>query len=72
MPAQLETTWARYITLKEGAAYLSVTEQSLRRYIAVGRIPAYRLGKRALRVDREDLDSLLERVPTAAVGAVEQ
>lgn len=68
MPAQPTTPWSRYVSLKHGAAYLSITEQSLRRYIAAGRIPAYRLGSRSLRVRREDLDALLERVPTAAVG----
>lgn len=68
MPAQPATPWSKYISLKHGAAYLSITEQSLRRYVSAGRIPAYRLGSRTLRVKREDLDALLERVPTASVG----
>lgn len=59
---------SRYVPLKEGADYLSITEQSLRRYIAEGRIQGYRLGKRALRVDRTDLDALLIPVPSAARG----
>lgn len=59
---------SRYVTLQEGAEYLSITEQSLRRYIAEGRIQGYRLGKRALRVDRTDLDSLLIPVPSATRG----
>lgn len=59
---------SRYVTLQEGAEYLSITEQSLRRYIAEGRIQGYRLGKRALRVDRTDLDSLLIPVPSAMRG----
>lgn len=56
---------SRFVTLQEGAEYLSVTEQTLRRYIADGKIHGYRLGKRALRVDRSDLDALLIPVPSA-------
>lgn len=61
---------SRYVPLKEGADYLSITEQSLRRFIAEGRIPGYRLGKRALRVDRHDLDALLAPIPNASGGGV--
>lgn len=55
----------RYVTLKVGADYLSVTEQTIRRYIADGVIPGYRIGKRSLRIDRHDLDALLTPVPSA-------
>lgn len=59
---------SRYVTLTEGAEYLSVTEQTVRRYISDGKIQGYRLGKRALRVDRGDLDALLIPVPAARRG----
>lgn len=58
----------RYVTLKAGAEYLSITEQTIRRYIANGTIPGYRIGKRSLRVDRHDLDALLTPVPSARRG----
>lgn len=70
MPAQRTAPESRYITLKAGAELLSITEQSLRRYMAEGRIPGYRLGKRSLRVDRHDLVALLTPVPTAGRGGV--
>ena len=55
----------RYVTLQHAARHLSVTEQTIRRYIAEGRIQGYRIGKRALRVDSRDLDALLAPVPAA-------
>ena len=60
----------RYVTLKDAARHLSVTEQTVRRYISEGRIQGYRIGKRALRVDSRDLDALLTPLPTAHRGGV--
>lgn len=59
------TVTPRYIPLGEAADYLGFSERSLRRYIAEGRLPAYRLGPRQLRFKRADLDALVTRVPTA-------
>jgi len=38
--------------------------------IADGEIAGYRLGKRLLRIDLAELDSLMRRIPTAGGGAI--
>ena len=59
-----------YISIKEAATIMSVSEKSIRRWIAAGKIPAYTLGgsagrARLIRVAAKDLESLLHRIPTA-------
>jgi excisionase family DNA binding protein len=53
----------RYATLAQAAEYLSCNERTLRRQIAAGKLPAYRLGK-LIRIDLADLDALIKPVPT--------
>lgn len=55
----------RWLSLAETAEHLQVTERTIRRMIAAGELPAYRLGKRLLRIDAADVDALLRPVPTA-------
>lgn len=52
----------------EAADYLGVTDRTLRRYVAAGDLPAYRLGPRLLRFRQSDLDALLRPIPTAGGG----
>lgn len=59
----------RYVSLKESAAYLGVTERTIRNFIARGEIPAYRIGSRAIRIDRGDLDRIITPVPTVGTAA---
>lgn len=55
------------MTLPEAADYLGATVRGLRHWISTGQLPAYRLGARAIRVKREDLDAMLQPVtPTKA------
>ncbi len=42
-------------TLKQATTYLGVSERTGRRYIAQGRLRAFRVGPRLIRVDRESL-----------------
>lgn len=56
------------ISLKAAAERLGVTEQSIRRYIAEGDLNGYRLGRRAIRVNAQEVDALLVPIPTAKVG----
>jgi excisionase family DNA binding protein len=42
-----------------------VSTRTVRRWIADGKIPAYRLGARLVRVDLDDVDRLFQRIPTA-------
>lgn len=53
-----------YLSLEEAAEYLCVSEKTLRRRIADGTVPAYRLGHRVIRIKITDLDQLLRPIPT--------
>jgi excisionase family DNA binding protein len=48
------------LTAKEAAAYLSVSENTIRQWIWQRRLPVIRLG-RAVRLKRDDLSQLIER-----------
>lgn len=58
-----EPSVRRWVSQTEAADYLGITDRTLRRMIAAGRLPAYRLGPRLLRIDVADLDALLRPVP---------
>lgn len=60
---------ARYETITEAARRLGVSTKTLRRRIAEGHLPAYRLGSQLLRLDPRDVDALLRPVPTAGSAA---
>lgn len=52
---------ARLLTLREAAAYLRVSYWTVRSWVESGRLPHVRLpGRRLLRIDRADLDRLVE------------
>lgn len=56
----------RWLSQAEAAEYLGVTTRSIRRYIAVGLLPASRIkGSRLIRIDQEDVDALLRPIPAA-------
>lgn len=44
-----------YLSLEEAAEAMSVSTKTIRRWIAAGTLPAYRCGKRAIRIKLEDL-----------------
>jgi excisionase family DNA binding protein len=52
------------VTIKTVAQRLEVTEITVRRMIADGRLTAYRIGGHLLRVDSADVDALI--IPVAA------
>jgi excisionase family DNA binding protein len=53
------------LTVREAARFLKVSVNSIRRYIRLGRLPAYRIAdERVLRIKRLDLEKLLTPVPT--------
>lgn len=62
-----ETGGRRWVSQTEAAEYLGITDRTLRRMIAAGRLPAYRLGPRLLRIDVADLDALMRPVPVGGV-----
>jgi excisionase family DNA binding protein len=45
-----------------------VSEKTLRRYIAQGKLTGYRLGPRLIRVDLDEVETLLRPIPTAKAG----
>ena len=61
--ARAEELSPRWIDQRQAAEYLGITDRTLRRMIAAGKLPAYRLGPRLLRIDVNDLDALLRPVP---------
>jgi excisionase family DNA binding protein len=60
------TTQARrYASLDEAAEYLGCGARTIRRMIAAGEITGYRVGKRMLRVDLDDVDATMRPIPSA-------
>jgi excisionase family DNA binding protein len=55
----------RYATISEGAAYARVNAKTIRRFIASGKLAGYHLGSRLIRIDLDELDRLMVRIPTA-------
>lgn len=57
------TLTRRLVTLIAAAEYLGCSPASVRRYIAAGQLPAYRMGRRMLRIDLNEVDAVLRAVP---------
>lgn len=53
------------ISVSDAAAMTGVCSKTIRRWIADGRLPAYRVGPKLIRVDIDDLAALL--TPVAGV-----
>lgn len=53
------------LTIESAADMLAVHPRTIRRYIAAGDLPAYRVGARQIRVRLSDVDGLLVPIPTA-------
>ncbi|WP_228941984.1 helix-turn-helix domain-containing protein [Nocardioides sp. Leaf374] len=54
-----------YLSLEEAAECMSVSVKTIRRWIAGGTLPAYRCGKRAIRIKLEDLEAAPRQLPSA-------
>ncbi len=54
-----------FISLAAAADILGISVHTLRRRIAAGELPAFRSGRRIIRVRVSDLERLLRRVPSA-------
>ncbi len=54
-----------FIDLHAAGKIVGVTHYAVRRWIAAGRLPAFRFGPRILRVRRSDVVALGRPVPTA-------
>ena len=59
----------RLATLADAAKYIGVTDRTLRRWVADGVIQGYRLGRKTVRVDLNEVDDKLCRpIPTMRAG----
>lgn len=54
-----------YVTQVEAAEYLGVTDRTIRRMIADGRLKAYKLGDRILRLRLDEIDAAMKPVGAA-------
>ena len=54
-----------FISLSQAADMLNISVPTLRRRIAAGELPAFRSGRRIIRIRTTDLERLLRRVPSA-------
>ncbi len=60
-----EPNLPRRASLADAGRRYDVSTRTLRRLIASGDLPGYRLGRRLIRVDLDELDALLRPIPTA-------
>lgn len=65
MTTTTTTGGTRLLSLSQAAEILGLSIKTIRRRIAAGDLPAYRSGRRLIRVKASDLDRLLRRIPTA-------
>ena len=57
----------KHLTLREAGEWYGLSERTLRRRIAEGKLPAFRVGPRSIRVTAEDVAALAQPIPTAGV-----
>ncbi|MBS4730059.1 excisionase family DNA-binding protein [Mycobacterium sp. SM1] len=60
MPDVTTSQRRRYATIKEAAAYLAVSDRTIRQMIADGRLTAYRNGRRVIRLDLNEIDGRMQ------------
>lgn len=54
------------ISIDQAAAYLGVTDRTIRNFVSRGQLRAYRVGTRLVRLDAAEVEALLRPIP--AVG----
>jgi excisionase family DNA binding protein len=70
MPNTRESTGTpTLVALTRAAEILGVSPKTMRRWVADGKVPAYRVANHAIRVDRADVMQLIVRI---AVAGTEQ
>lgn len=65
MAQKVTPTQRRLSSISVAADYADVSTRSIRRWIAAGLIPGYRVGPRLVKVDLNDLDLIARPIPTA-------
>lgn len=64
----LEKTMEDWLTIKEAAVLLKLSEHTVRDQVRLGKIPATKLGHRTVRVRRADIEGLLPQSEGAVRG----
>ena len=54
-----------YLSVREAADRCDLSEKTIRRYIAAGKLPAFRVGPRNVRIRVGDLDAFARPIPTS-------
>ena len=53
-----------WLSLRQAAAMYGISTDTIRRRVASGDLPAFRCGRRIIRVRAEDLSRLFREIPT--------
>jgi excisionase family DNA binding protein len=61
----------KLISIDDAADVLGLNPRTIRRYIAIGTLPAYRVGGTLVRVDQADVEALVVPIPAAAAAGNE-
>ena len=56
------------LTIQQVATVKGVSSKTVRRWIAAGLLPAYRVGPRLIRIRAADVEALGRLIPSAAAG----
>lgn len=59
----------RLVSVDKAATYLGLSPRTIRRAIADGRIAGFRFGPRIVRIDLNEIDAVLRRIPTVGGAA---
>ncbi|WP_081282412.1 helix-turn-helix domain-containing protein [Mycobacterium asiaticum] len=60
---------AELISTKDAANRLRISPNTLRKYVALGLIPAHQVGLRLLKFDPNDVDKLVRKIDNRTAGA---
>lgn len=64
MPPNRKTV-PTYVSLQQAARITAQSVKTIRRRVADGTIPAYRVGPRHIRIKLDDLEATARRIPSA-------
>jgi excisionase family DNA binding protein len=56
---------SKLLSLAQAAELLGLSTRTIRRRIANGQLPAYRSGRKVIRIKTTDLDRIFRRIPSA-------
>lgn len=65
MPDPTDVVQHRYLTLAKAAEWYGVSTRTLRRRISEGKLKAYKVGPRSIRVRAADVAALAKVIPTS-------